>query len=404
MPAIMSISDDDSPSEDDEDSCSELPKSISEPLSPMLEDPNHEIDMDIIFDLNSACSETEAVEPPPPGIQSLKTNLLSWHTEQASITRQDPDCMDVDSSSDSEPKSAVSMAHPPPEEHFVEDNDEHCYPDWDTFEYGKDGLSAWDTLGESYEREATSIADKLNAYDRAICRAFSFKLQTHLTDKGYAKAPMAFQCNPPLPKIDSLRARVAFLAGFKPERNKKRTEEMQYRAKHIHEPGNMTDVFDGSAYQDLLTETVKIDGEDLGHTYFSDGRDIALGLSTDGFAPFKRRKNTAWPLILFNFNLPPEFRFHMNEILALGVIPGPKKPIDIDSFLWPAILEFIKLVRGVAAFDILKSEMFALRAFLILVFGDIPAVALLMHMKGHNGFSPCRMCKILGIRCQRTKS
>jgi len=38
-------------------------------------------------------------------------------------------------------------------------------------------------------------------------------------------------------------------------------------------------------------------------------------------------------LIIFNYNLPPDVRFHINNILALGVIPGPKKPIDADSFL-----------------------------------------------------------------------
>ncbi|KIY60656.1 hypothetical protein CYLTODRAFT_363809, partial [Cylindrobasidium torrendii FP15055 ss-10] len=41
---------------------------------------------------------------------------------------------------------------------------------------------------------------------------------------------------------------------------------------------------------------------------------------------------------------------------------------------------------------------FALRAFLIVAFGDIPAVSALMGMKGHNARSPCRMCEITGVR------
>ncbi|KAL1657653.1 hypothetical protein GGF50DRAFT_17104, partial [Schizophyllum commune] len=41
---------------------------------------------------------------------------------------------------------------------------------------------------------------------------------------------------------------------------------------------------------------------------------------------------------------------------------------------------------------------FILRAYLILLFGDIPAMAMVMRMKGHNGFSPCRMCNITGVR------
>ena len=179
---------------------------------------------------------------------------------------------------------------------------------------------------------------------------------------------------------------------------------MLYRSHHIYDTVKTTDVFDGKIYRQLCTEKVIVDGKKLKHNHFSDHRDIALGLSTDGFAPFKHRKNTAWPLILFNYNLPPETRFHVEEILALGVIPGPRKPLDVDSFLWPAMLEFIQLAQGVTAFDILEAELFALHAYLILVFGDIPAMALLMHMKGHNGFSPCRMCKILGVRIPASPS
>jgi len=45
-----------------------------------------------------------------------------------------------------------------------------------------------------------------------------------------------------------------------------------------------------------------------------------------------------------------------------------------------------------------------LRAYLVVVFGDIPAVLMLMHMKGHNGISPCRMCSIQGVRAPDGKT
>jgi hypothetical protein len=41
---------------------------------------------------------------------------------------------------------------------------------------------------------------------------------------------------------------------------------------------------------------------------------------------------------------------------------------------------------------------FLLRAYLIVVFGDIPTISMIMRMKGHNGCSPCHMCEIQGIR------
>ncbi|KAF9473564.1 hypothetical protein BDN70DRAFT_771485, partial [Pholiota conissans] len=186
--------------------------------------------------------------------------------------------------------------------------------------------------------------EKLSAYDRAICRAFSFKLQANLTDKSYSKAPLAFNTNPQLPKIGALRSRVAFLSGFKPQRfdccpsscicytgpreklqacpicklprfnangtakkhftyipliprlvasfrNVEHAQKMLYRSQHKHDPNKMTDIFDGQLYRQLRSEGVDIDGKKEKYNHFSDDRDIALGLSTDGFMPFKRRKS-----------------------------------------------------------------------------------------------------------------
>ena len=162
-------------------------------------------------------------------------------------------------------------------------------------------------------------------------------------------------------------------------------------------PGKTTDIYDGGKYRSLSGKNVKLDGKTFKHKYFSDPRDVALGLSTDGFAPFKQRKNTAWPLIIFNYNLPPKIHFHINNILVLGIIPEPKKHLDADSFLWLVVQEFFQLGAGVQAFDILSSKLFSLRAYLIIAFSDIPAMSMIMRMKGHNRYSPCRMCEIVGL-------
>ncbi|EIN11344.1 hypothetical protein PUNSTDRAFT_111539 [Punctularia strigosozonata HHB-11173 SS5] len=84
-------------------------------------------------------------------------------------------------------------------------------------------------------------------------------------------------------------------------------KEMQYHvSKHSHTPGLMTDIFDGDLYQHLCRTPVSIHGWKLDHLFFSNLWDVALGLSSDGFAPHRCQKKTAWPLILFNYNLPPE--------------------------------------------------------------------------------------------------
>ena len=94
--------------------------------------------------------------------------------------------------------------------------------------------------------------------------------------------------------------------------------------------GLRSDIFDGNHYCQLLQQHISVNGKLLSKTYFSDPRDVALGLSTDGFAVFKNQKQTAWPLIIFLYNLPPDQRFLIQNILSLGVIPGPNKPKDFD--------------------------------------------------------------------------
>lgn len=286
-------------------------------------------------------------------------------------------------------------------------------------------------------------------------RAFSLKTQDHLSDRTFEKLPFIFPDTSESPEYITTarqaRRRLEQLAGFKTvtydccinscmaytgphssldrclhckqlrlnsrgkprqtykvtpitprlraaHANKARAELMKYRAEvHTHTPGFMTDIFDSSLYRELLEKRVSVDGEELPYCHFSDSRDIALGLSTDGFAPFKKRKQTTWPIMLVNYNLPPEDRVQNNKFIPLAVVPGPRKPKDMDSFLWPIVRELMQLQLGVPAYDFLSDSMFMMRAYLIRVFGDIPAVSMVMRMKGHNGTCPCRMCNIVGI-------
>ena len=295
----------------------------------------------------------------------------------------------------------------------------------------------------------------------SILRAYAFKVDEHLTDEAFSKIPYAFP-KEPIPTIKVCKARLQALSGFKPVRydccvnscccfagehkdrtscpycgqdryimdrkgrkkprkvfnylpftprlismlaNPNKAQEMQYRAfVHEHTPGKISDVFDSHIYRRLLGKGVAFNGAGASHDYFSDPRDIALGLSTDGFCPFRRRKSTAWPLVLFNYNLAPDIRFHADNRIDLGTIPGPNKPKDFDSYMWPVFEEFMRLQYGVRAFDVLANEFFRLRAYLLLVFGDIPAMSMVMRMTGHNGLSPCRMCKILGVRIPNSRN
>jgi hypothetical protein len=175
---------------------------------------------------------------------------------------------------------------------------------------------------------------------------------------------------------------------------------MDYRTTRTpgNQPGAMSDVFDGKLYRDLCEQFVQIDGQTFDHKYFEDKHDVALGLSLDGFPIFTKRNLSAWPVILINFNLPPDIRTHLVHLLCYAVIPSPKAVKDLDSFLHPLYRELANLAKGITSLDLRSRELFLLRVFIILLFGDMPAVAKAMRMKGHNGFCPCRFCEIRGVR------
>ena len=108
-------------------------------------------------------------------------------------------------------------------------------------------------------------------------------------------------------------------------------------------------------------------------------------------------QKTCWLILICNYNLSLEIHFWICYILCVGIVPGLHKPKNFDSFLWPLVEELLKLAAQIKAFDLCSDEIFALCAFLILVFGDIPVVSMVMWMKGHNGLVPCWMCKIMAL-------
>ena len=179
---------------------------------------------------------------------------------------------------------------------------------------------------------------------------------------------------------------------------------MRYHGKFISDGVVIKDLFDSENYQRLKKEHVTIGGIPQPHKFFSDQWDIALGLSLNGFCPFKWRNQTCWPLIIFNYNLPPDIRFLLRCILCVVVIPGCFKPKDVDSFAYPLIVELLEFLAGVATFNPDQNELFTLHAYLVAVFGDIPAISMIMCMKGHNAIFPCRMCLIKGIRVPDTRN
>ena len=177
-------------------------------------------------------------------------------------------------------------------------------------------------------------------------------------------------------------------------------EMLAYRKKYIREPGVLRDVFDSQWYQTLCQTKVVVDGVECPHLFFSGKHDLALSLAADGFLLFNRRRGgpSATPLLLMNLNLPPHLRTHLENVICIGVIPGPHQPKDIASFICPLDNELAELADGIKTYDAFDHCDFYLHAYCIFKDGDIVAIEKLMNIKGHNGYSPCRSCEIKGVR------
>ncbi|KAJ2933045.1 hypothetical protein H1R20_g4053, partial [Candolleomyces eurysporus] len=294
----------------------------------------------------------------------------------------------------------------------------------DEYHLNMDLLS--EEMEEEMERLIADFTAEIDEGDMDMLRAYNLKLVDNLSDATFAHLPQAF----PKHHIASLkvtRKRVEHLAQFQPQpfdscinsclcyvgpnaelqscrfcgeprlnpsgKPRKRfnyvpliprlsalyqspemIEKMAYRHQRQSQDGVFEDVFDGEIYKSLRETKVIVGDVEQDYTFFQDETDIALGFATDGFAPFKNRKQTCWPLLVYNYNLPPDIRFHHEHLICL-----------------------LELALGVKTFHKVYDRFFSLKAYPILGGGDMPAVSMILLMKGHNGIYPCRMCKIRGI-------
>ncbi|RPA80261.1 hypothetical protein BJ508DRAFT_196111, partial [Ascobolus immersus RN42] len=149
---------------------------------------------------------------------------------------------------------------------------------------------------------------------------------------------------------------------------------MSYRRRCLADPSaSLKDFWDGNLYRDLTADGL-----------FQHDTDVGFFFSIDGVDVFDTRTDfTVSPLVLVNLNLPPEERYLDENVLLLGCIPGPNKPLDKDSFLFPFIREMKRLENGIPhVYNAATERSFTLRAHICVIGTDIPERESLMHSTG----------------------
>ena len=117
--------------------------------------------------------------------------------------------------------------------------------------------------------------------------------------------------------------------------------EMLLNGSKSHIPSDgLTDIYDGDIYKTFLDSD--------GGLYFNNRRNLGALMNLDWFNPFKKSKYSLGVFYLVLINLPRSQRFKWENVIVLGVIPGPKEPeLTVNSFLRPHVDELLEFWEGV---------------------------------------------------------
>ena len=123
-----------------------------------------------------------------------------------------------------------------------------------------------------------------------------------------------------------------------------------------------------------------------------------LMLSIDGAQLYQSKESDCWIYIWILIDLGPDKRYKIRNILPGGVIPGPKCPKDLDSFLFPGLAHVYALQReGLPIWDAYHRRHILSYLFLLLILADAVAMAQLSGSVGHHGRKGCRLlCGLIG--------
>ena len=158
----------------------------------------------------------------------------------------------------------------------------------------------------------------------------------------------------------------------------------QWRSSHCNEPNVYNDIYDGKIWRDFQ---------------YSDGKpflalpyNFAFQINVDWFNPFSHTQHSKGVIYMSVMNLPRRDRFLQENILLVGVIPGPTEPsLHINTFLKPLVEELKSLWIG-RTLKNAEGNIVFVRAALLCCGCDIPAARKLCGFVGHRATKGCSKC------------
>lgn len=143
------------------------------------------------------------------------------------------------------------------------------------------------------------------------------------------------------------------------------------------ENDKLCDVYDGKMWEHFEFDC-------MGEPFLANSMNFLIILNCDWFQPFKHTQYSVGVLYLAAANLPRQIRFCRENIMVVGIIPGPSElSKNINSYLDPLVTDLKQLWTGVTVK--IDGRPTAIRAALSCLACDVPAARKVGGYVGHNG-------------------
>lgn len=159
-------------------------------------------------------------------------------------------------------------------------------------------------------------------------------------------------------------------------------EKWRYRQQ---QSAMLTDIFDGKIWHDFQDYN--------GKPFLREPFTYGLMINVDWFKAYKHTEYKMGAIYLTVMNLPRELRFRQENMILVGLIPGPGEPsLNINSFLSPLVDELLEFLDGIPMKVCSISTPQIVKCALLCVACDMPASRKVSGFLGHTATLGCTRC------------
>lgn len=197
------------------------------------------------------------------------------------------------------------------------------------------------------------------------------------TKSGYCLKPRKVYPYMPIKKsIARLVKKVGFVESC---------ERWRYRPTSESGSSYLTDVYDGQVWKHFNSATH--------FNFLTSPHCYLLTMNVDWFQPFERSVYSVGAIYLTVQNLPRDKRYKPDNIIVVGIIPGPKEPsLTMNSYLTPLVLELQEAWSEGFVVTTPHNIPITVKLALTCVSCDIPASRKVSGFLGHNAALGCIKC------------